>query len=282
MTFTIGITIQKVGSLSPSKLIKLGSAIGLNHIEFDLSVFSDIENVKKVLNTKQTALHSPYFEDYNLDLSSNKNEADEFVKNINDNKDDLKIIGVVIHPPSDAGGSLDKFYERLERIPLPLLENMPYQSWDQFTKFFDDTHANVSNQLGFCFDIPHSWITNGDQLLDLPEFCLDLLKKPSGYIHLSGGTREEDEHFPLLTDGDIPLKKVKLFLREISFKGTITMELAPRSFEDIDKMLQSYMMMLGFAGKTMHRMKLKLKLPFIRRKIHQLSEKSESVVFTKA
>jgi sugar phosphate isomerase/epimerase len=282
LTFTTGLTIQQLGKITPSNLVKFASTIGLNHIEFDSSVFNDIERVKKVLSAKQTAIHAPYLEDYGLDLSSNRIEADTFIDSLIGTKNDLNVIGVVVHPPTDAGGSLDKFYERLEKIPCPLLENMPYQSWVEYKEFFEDTHANVSNRLGFCFDIPHSWITNGDQFLDLPEFCLDLLQKPSGYIHISGGTRNEDTHYPLLTHGDIPLKKVKQFLDDINYTGAITMELAPRSLEDIKQVLQSYMIMLGFAGKRIHKLKVRLKSPFIMRKIGQLSEKVDSTTFKKA
>ena len=57
MTFITGLTIQKLGRIFPSDLVKFSSAIGLNHIEFDLSVFNDLENVLKVLNTKQTVIH---------------------------------------------------------------------------------------------------------------------------------------------------------------------------------------------------------------------------------
>ncbi|MFX0085731.1 MAG: TIM barrel protein [Candidatus Hodarchaeota archaeon] len=279
MAFTTGLTIQRLGKIHPSNFVKFASTIGLNHIEFDSSVFNDFEDVKKELRAKQTVIHAPYLEDYGFDLSSNKTEADTFIHKLIRAKDDLNIIGVVVHPPIDAGGSLDKFYERIEKIPFPLLENMPYQSWTDFEEFFENTQANVSNNLGFCFDIPHSWITNGDRFLDLPKLCLDLLQKPSGYIHISGSTKNEDMHYPLLTNGDIPLKKVKQFLDEINFTGTITMELAPRSLEDIELILQSYMIMLSFAGKTKHRLKVRFKSPFIKRKINQLSEKVDSTTF---
>ena len=168
-----------------------------------------------------------------------------------------------------------------EKLPFPLLENMPYQTWDEFKEFYDDTVANVSNHLGFCFDIPHSWITNHNRFLDLPEFCSELLTQTSGYIHISGGTKDEDTHFPSLTEGDLPIDKVKTFLKDIQFKGTVTMELAPRSLDEIDKIIHSYMIMLGFAGKRIHRTKIRIKRPFIMRKVRRLASKVDSSTFKK-
>ncbi|MHA1542978.1 MAG: sugar phosphate isomerase/epimerase family protein [Candidatus Hodarchaeales archaeon] len=251
MTFKTGLTIQAIMGLSPSSIVALGSAVKLEHVEFDISVFSDIVKVVEVLETEQTAIHAPYMEDYKLDLSSRNSTVDKFISDVNQWKLDLNVIGVVVHPPVDAGGDLELFYDRLEKIPLPLLENMPYQSWDDFQEFFDTTRSNVNNKLGICFDIPHSYITNGNNFLDLPKEVLDHIKSKNGYIHISGGTREEDIHYPLLTEGDIPFSEVKIFLKEISFRGTITMELAPRNLQEIEKILHSYSMMLNVANRRM-------------------------------
>ena len=272
MTFKTGLTIQAIMGLSPSRIVALGSAVKLEHVEFDISVFSDIAKVVEVLETEQTAIHAPYMEDYKLDLSSRNSTVDKFISDVNQWKSDLNVIGVVVHPPIDAGGDLDLFYDRLEKIPLPLLENMPYQSWDDFQEFFDTTRSNVSNELGICFDIPHSYITNGDNFLDLPKEVLDHIKSKNGYIHISGGTREEDKHCPSLTEGDMPFSEVKTFLREISFRGTITMELAPRNLQEIEKILHSYAMMLNVANRRKHQFMVRIKTPFIMRKISKLSK----------
>ncbi|MHA2226133.1 MAG: TIM barrel protein [Candidatus Hodarchaeales archaeon] len=271
MVFKTGLTIQRIGEILPSKWIEAGSAIRLEHIEFDQSVFKDLESVKQVLRTSQTVIHSPYVEDYNVDLSTNDNSVDQFVENVIKFKHELKIIGVVVHPPTDAGGSWDNFFDRLEKLPFPLLENMPYQSWEDFLDFVKTTKANINNRIGMCFDIPHSWITHGEKFLDLPEQCLEFLKAPTGYIHISGGTREEDTHFTSLTEGDIPLDLVKNFLNRISFSGTVTMELRPRSFDDVSNIFHSYMIMLAIAGKRRHRFQVMVKRPFILRKIRQLT-----------
>ncbi len=271
MTFHTGITVQAIGDLTPSNVVDLGMAINLRHIEFDPSVFPDISNVMQRLRTDQTSIHAPYMEDYKMDLSSQSPQIDKLIQDINHWKTRMNIIGVVVHPPLDAGGDMGKFYDRLDLLPFPLLENMPYQSWEDFLEFFDTTQSNVNNPLGICFDIPHSFITNGEQFLDVPDKVLRHLKSPTGYIHISGGTSEEDTHYPLLTDGNMPFQVVPRFLQRISFRGTVTMELYPRSFQDIDKILRSYIIMLGVSKKRIHKLSVQIKRPFIMRKINKMA-----------
>lgn len=279
MSFTTGLTIHQIKGIAPSDWVKIASTIRLQHIEFDQAVFNDIENVLQALKSPQTVIHAPYVEDYGIDLSTDNQVVDQFVNNVLDTQNDLNIIGVVVHPPTDASGSWERFFDRLEKLPLPLLENMPYQSWNEFKEFVETTQANVNRHIGMCFDIPHSWITHGEQYLELPEFCMDFLRASTGYIHISGGTREEDTHFPLLTEGDMPISPVEDFLNDISFSGTVTMELGPRSIEDFDKIFQSYMLMLGIAGKRFHKILVKVKRPFIMRKVRQLTKKTGSDLF---
>ncbi|MFW9904153.1 MAG: TIM barrel protein [Candidatus Thorarchaeota archaeon] len=276
MSFITGLSIQQVKNILPSDWIRIATAIRLRHIEFDQTVFNDIENVLKVLEAPQTVIHAPYMEDYGTDLSTNKQEVDHFVNNVLTFQKELNIIGVVVHPPTDAGGSWELFYDRLEKLPLPLLENMPYQSWREFEDFVVTTQANVNRNVGMCFDIPHSWITHGESFLELPEFCMNFLRESTGYIHISGGTREEDTHFPLLTEGDMPFNPVEEFLKGIPFSGTVTMELGPRSLDDLNKIFQSYVLMLGIAGKRFHKLQVKVKRPFIMRKVRQLASKAGS------
>ena len=270
--FKVGLTIQKFGATHPSSLVKFAAIIRLDHIEFDISVFEDINAVIPALKSKQTAIHAPYYQDYKIDLSSKNPEVDSFIENIIDYKKDLGIIGVIIHPPVDPKGDLHLYYQRLGRLPvLPLLENMPYQSWDQFLLQFNTTQDNIDQSLGFCFDIPHSYITNEDEFLNLPEPLINMLKQDSGYIHISGGNKNEDTHFALLSEGEMPIPPVKSFLRKLPFKGTITMELAPRNFNEFDKILRSYSQMLSIAKRPLRRLENEIKRPFLMRKIRKFS-----------
>jgi len=270
MKFKTGLTILGVGKLKLSTSIKLINTMGLEHIEFDKSVFIDLENVKKVLTVQQTAIHAPFIPDYKFDLSSPLNEVDQFVISIQKSKKDLNIIGVVVHPPEELN---ELFYDRLTQIPFPLIENLPYQSWDNFLKFRDEVRENATKHFGFCFDIPHSFITNGNEFLNVPSEVLTALKKDSGYIHISGGDRLQDQHYPLITDGDLPFNKVKTFLKEINFTGTINMELVPRSLDDIPKMFKSVSIMLSVSGKRYQSLKTRIKTPFVMYNMREYKER---------
>ncbi len=273
MTFKTGLSIQTLGKVLPSSLVRLASVIGLEHIEFDLTVFHDLENVVSTLKTTQTTIHAPYVEDYGMDLSTQEKRVDKFVENVIKTRKKLKTVGIIVHPPTDEKGSWEKFYERINKFPfLVFLENMQYQSWEEYIDFFETTKSNVGSQVGMCFDIPHSFITHGFNYLELPNQCLNLLRGKNGYIHISGTNRNEDTHFPLLTEGEMPIEPVKAFLKEIKFSGFLTMELAPKSLEEIDKVLRSYDLMLGISGKRFHRLKVKFKRPFLMKKIRQLNK----------
>ncbi len=270
MKFKTGLTILGIGKLKPSTSIKLVGSIGLDHIEFDKSVFTDLENIKQVLKVHQTAIHAPFTPDYAFDLSSPLNEADQFITSIQQSKEDLKVIGVVVHPPEELN---ELFYNRLTQIPFPLLENLPHQSWENFMKFRDEVRENATKRFGYCFDIPHSFITNGNDFLNVPNEVLTALRKNSGYIHISGGDRLQDQHYALITDGDLPFNKVKTFLKEINFSGTINMELVPRSLDDVSKMFKSVSIMLSVSGKRYQSLKARLKTPFVMYNMREYKER---------
>ena len=274
MTFKTGLSIQALGEVAPSSLVKFASVVGLEHIEFDLTVFHDLNNVLSALRAPQTTIHAPYVVDYGMDLSTPMDEVDRFIENVIKTKNELKTIGIIVHPPTDENGSWENFYERINKFPVPvLLENIQYQSWEEYIDFFETTRSNVSTQLGMCFDIPHSYIAHGNHYLELPDQCLNLLRGQNGYIHISGANRNEDTHFPLLNEGEMPIEPVKAFLRDLNFSGILIMELAPKSLDEIDKVLRSYELMLGISGRSFHKLKVKLKRPFLMKKIRQFGKK---------
>lgn len=277
MTFKTGLSIQTFGKVLPSSLVRFASAIELEHIEFDLTVFHDLESVITALKANQTTVHAPYVLDYGMDLSTPESRIEQFLENVIKAKNELKTVGMIVHPPTDENGSLERFYERINNFPLPIfLENMPYQSWEEYIDFFETTRSNVNSKLGMCFDIPHSYITHGHRYLELPDRCLSLVKGHNGYIHISGANRNEDTHFPLLTEGEMPIDPVKTFLKETNFSGILTMELAPKSLLEIDKVLRSYELMLGISGKRFHKFKIRIKRPFLMRRIHQLNKENNA------
>lgn len=99
------------------------------------------------------------------------------------------------------------------------------------------------------------------------------MKKKSGYIHISGGNTYLDKHFPLVTEGDIPFQDVVSFLRDIRFSGTVTMELVPRSLDDVSKMLKSYRIMLNVAGRRYQSLIARLKSSIIMYRMKKYRER---------
>ncbi|MHA2247727.1 MAG: TIM barrel protein [Candidatus Hodarchaeales archaeon] len=273
MTFKTGMTIHGMGEMKPSAALKMASIFSLEHIEFHESVFSDLRNVKDNLPTSQTAIHFPFVPDYDFDLSSDSKNADRLIKSIQEAKNDLNIIGVIVHPPDILN---ENFYERLSQLPFPMLENLPNQSWEEFLIFRDEVKANMTNSFGYCFDIPHSFITNGEKFLDIPEVILSSLKRKTGYIHLSGGDREKDQHYPLITDGNLPFRTVKQFLKEIRYSGTINLEIVPRTFKDIPKMFKSISIMFNVAGKRSKSFKTRIKIPLFNYKLKNQSKQIDA------
>ncbi|WP_455463267.1 hypothetical protein, partial [Candidatus Hodarchaeum mangrovi] len=85
--------------------------------------------------------------------------------------------------------------------------------------------------------------------------------------------RLQDQHYALITDGDLPFNKVKTFLKEINFSGTINLELVPRSLDDISKMFKSVSIMLSVSGKRYQSLKVRLKTPFVMYNMREYKER---------
>ncbi|MFX0065140.1 MAG: TIM barrel protein [Candidatus Hermodarchaeota archaeon] len=287
MSFKIGLTIQQVGTILPSVWVKLSNSISLQHVEFDPTVFDDIDNVRSALRCNSVTVHAPFIDFWPYDMSSGGKKqklVEQFIENVNQNAKDLHIHSVVVHPPAGPSPNMDLFYEHLNNLkPLVLLENLSYldpfssqwSSWETFSRFYRMTNEHLDKSTGFCFDIPHSFIQNAEKFLDLPEFLITELKGRNGYIHLSGGLRTEDTHYPSLTEGEIPMNLVKRFLDQIKFRGIVNMELKPQLDRggivgELEKILQSYELLLGWAGAQKHRMLLNLKKHFILDKIKKV------------
>ncbi len=262
----IGLTIQEFQGIPPSTWIRLTNAVGISHIEFDRSVFDDIESVLPKLKPNVT-IHAPYCLDYGYDLSSvgtSGEKADLFIKQLQIFSQPLKVEGVVVHPPDDPDGSNEIFLKRINQINNPIfLENMPDQPWRDFIDFFTLVESKLNKHLGFCFDIPHSYIANGESLLDVPDHLLKELTTKRGYVHISGGMEDQDLHLPL-NQGTLPLSKILKFFQDINFQGTIVMELRPQKFEDINSIIDSYLIMMKLLPIT-QKIRFRLRLALGRR-----------------
>jgi len=248
MSFVVGLTIQPIAGVSNSTWVRMAAKLGLEHIEFDPLVFDDVQAITRELKCSQVGIHSPYMKDYGIDLSSvhRREEVGRFISQVNAIAEEWNVVGVVVHPPSDAKGSFEYFLESLGQLePTVLLENVFGEEgpgvWTEFLEFWERTRDRVGGNVGFCFDIPHSFIANGPvEYLRLPEMLRsELCHSGRGYIHLSGGRSTEDTHSPL-NQGEIPVwTEVAEFLKP--FRGTLNLELRPESQADIPLIIDSYL-----------------------------------------
>lgn len=271
----IGLTIQEFRGFPVSTWIRMSNVVGLPHIEFDLSAFDDIEVALPLLRSTIT-FHTPYFSDYGFDLGSvgsRASDAERYIRNLRIYQEKLQIRGVVVHPPDDPNGNYETYLNRLASISQPIhLENMPNQSWDDFLDLYQDIGSKLGRHVGLCFDVPHSFITNGAKFLELPDILLEELMSDRGYIHISGGNHNEDTHLPL-TQGSLPLEQFEQFVRRIRFHGTLVMELRPRTIYNFAGIFNSFIRMTKFIPwRRRFRMRIRIAVGsrFIMRKVRQL------------
>lgn len=274
-TIKIGLTIQEFRGFPVSTWIRMGNVVGVSHIEFDLSAFDDIDVALPHLRSTIT-FHTPYFSDYGFDLSSIgplASDAERYLRNLRVYQEQLRIRGVVFHPPDDPNGNYETYLKRLASISQPIhLENMPNQSWDDFLELYHDIGSKLGRHVGFCFDVPHSFITNGAKFLEVPDLLLKELMSNRGYIHISGGNRNEDTHLPL-AQGSLPLGQFEQFVRRIRFHGTLVMELRPRTIDDFAGIFDSFIQMTKFIPwRQRYQMRIRIAVGrrFIMRKVRQL------------
>lgn len=242
---SIGLTIQAIKGFTPSQLTSILKILGINHIEYDPSIFFDLEDLKECANMikhQSIVIHAPYFSDWSFDLSSKlqSEKVDDFLNNLNAYGDVLKIHSVVVHPPKDPNADAQFFQKTLNSIQQKvLLENLPGQTWEEFSKWYFDIKKTSSSTIQMCFDIPHSLLTHGkDKIYDIPE---ELLKEIT-YIHISDLNGSEDSHWPFFTEGgQLSLKEVQKFLRKLQFVEHINMEMRPVTKKDMVNIVKSYL-----------------------------------------
>ncbi|MFX1513508.1 MAG: TIM barrel protein [Promethearchaeota archaeon] len=302
----VGLTIQKMGPVRPSNWMKLVNLVGIDHIEFDPTVFEDIEAVLALLGNKSVTLHSPYYTHWGYDLSS-KNQSEKvetFLKNVESYTEKLKAHSIVVHPPIDPQGDKEYFLENLNRIKItPLLENLPGQKWQDFEQWYLATKEQIQIKPQICFDVPHSFLTHGeDGLFDIPESLLPDLT----YIHISELTSERDCHWPFGTEGgELPIGKFKdfihqhkielksqsevnidsyrNFLRKRKIIQIINMEILPSDLKSVKNLINSYLMLLKLGSKASFikkRLRLLVIQPIIFNKLKNVEFQSERTIYT--
>ena len=268
----VGTSVRGFMGVPPQTWLKLANTLAFDHVEFYSSVF--LEDPAKLIDKigkKTTAIHLPYFDDDGWDLSS-KHATEQFnqlTKYIAEYKQQLRVEWMIVHPPEDPDPDWMRFYERLEQFDTTiLLENIKTQNFRVFAESYRRVKKRLGIQLGFCFDIVHSFLSNKDFLNVPKDLCSDIQ-----YIHLNDtSSTEVDDHWPLGT-GIIPLDHVFNFLKRIRFDGVINLEIKPRSTIDAISVVDSYLRILRKFNRRKY-LQIKTRLmylkPVLKRKLKRL------------
>jgi len=238
----IGQTIQKMGEVQPSHLLKMVNLLGFEHVEFDPTVFEDIEATIPLIGNRSVVLHAPFNEWWGYDLSSihQEEKVEAFMQNVEKYASQLKAHSIVVHPPMDPEGNEEYFIKNLNRLPLTVyLENIPVQKLQIFEQWYLDVKSEASAHIEICFDVPHSFLTQGkDELFNIPEKLIPDIH----YIHISELSAEKDCHWPFGTPGgELPFEKFAKFLKDINFDGIINMEMLPSDLVGVENLIGSYL-----------------------------------------
>ncbi|MHA1617783.1 MAG: sugar phosphate isomerase/epimerase family protein [Promethearchaeota archaeon] len=245
--------------MKTSNLLKMANLMGFEHVEFDPTVFDDIEATIAIIGNRSVVLHAPFYVWWGYDLSSkNKSEKVEaFMQNVEKYAIQLKAHSMVVHPPVDPEADNEYFIENLNRLsPLTVyLENVPGQKLEDFEKWYLETKSKTTAKVEICFDVPHSFLTHGkDHLFDIPETLIPDIN----YIHISELSADTDCHWPFGNPGgELPYEKFVEFYKRIKFDGTINMEMMPADLKGIENLIDSYLKLK----------KLGPKFPYYRKKV---------------
>lgn len=243
MMIRIGTSLREFLGVPPHIWLELANILRFNHIEFFSSIFfGNLIKFVDLIGIKTTAVHLPYFDDSDWDLSSKgvNTKFNRLVSRINQYQNQLRIEWLIVHPPEDPNPSWSLYYERLNQFEIPvLLENIKTQNFNEFKEIYKDLKNLLRDRLGFCFDLVHSFLAN-KEFLNLPENLYSDLQ----YVHLNDtNSKETDAHLPLGA-GVVPLDQVFNFLKQIRFDGVINLEIKPRKIMDAMSILNSYLLIL--------------------------------------
>ena len=238
------------------KNIKIGIKIATKNLDFLPEIYSKcdiIDFIEIILlpdfNSKDIEiiknLKIPYVihipnSNYGIDFGEIKQNSNNlnYIKKINQFKNELKPICYVIHPES---GNLSLSIENLKKLSIkPLaIENMPLKSLIKGELLGSDVsglkeYFNQIEDLELCLDINHAIKASISKNLDsfklLREFFT--LKKPI-IFHISGGslTKEIDEHLPF-EESEYNLTEIKEFLFDYGEIVRLTFE-TPRNYKNV-------------------------------------------------
>lgn len=270
----VGVTVSKFEGIMPSTIIRGLRLLGFEFVEFNNSIFPEMDKVASNLGPMKTAFHLPLITDDGWDFScaAYQNEIDHAIHLLNSFRKKLNIQHVVCHPPENNGvenseSSLDLLISNLKKLHLPIhLENIPSVSPEEFQSIY----ARIKNQVGenlhgICFDAPHFFIKGFDPIKQYKSLNDNIRS-----IHLSDCMDDRDEHIPFNSGGSLPVIDFLKSVQESKFSGFITLEIRPNSLDDLDSYMNSYLTTLQHVNVKKYKSS-KVRMFFLRPFINRIA-----------
>ena len=271
----VGLTIEKYKGIEPSVLLSLAKRLGLEFVEITKSVFEDLDRVVPKMRRMKAGFHLPLIHDDGWDFScpAYREEIDQLVQLINRHRKELHILHCICHPPEPflskvpIETSVDFLFENLRKLETPLyLENVPKLPLEDYLRLYRQAQSSLGDQLaGLCFDAAHYYLEGINPITQLEN-----LNGEIGCVHLSDCNREQDLHLPFGQGGELPLDGILATLKKQNYDGYINLEIMPRSLDDLEPVVASYLRVLRpFRPGKYYRTRIKMffLLPIIRKLI---------------
>ena len=249
----VGLTLSHFDGKKPGELLALVRRFGVAFVEFNPTVFDDLQAVVDNMDGMAAGFHLPLVSEHGYDFSciDAKDKIDEVIARLNHHRHDLNLLYCVSHPPEASGengtaeNSLEFLFENLQRLDVPvILENVESWSEADFDRLIDLSHRLLKKQIiGLCFDPAHAYL-RGENIFER----FSAISSKVLCIHLSDCARGEDAHLPL-GQGELPIAKFLQHVLSHGFDGVINLEVVPQSLNEINAVVNSYLQVLRVFNK---------------------------------
>lgn len=245
----IGLTVSNFDGKKPGELLALVRKFGVQFVEFNPTVFGDLQAVQRHLDDDMAAgFHLPLSAEHGFDFTQQeaKEKIDDLIYFINHHRHELNLLYCVAHPPEGAadGASseeeLEFLVENLKRLDVPvILENVESWSANDFDSLADLIRHELKRKfIGLCFDPAHAFLRGEDIFARFTAIAPQVR-----CIHLSDCARGHDAHLPL-GQGELPVGKFLQHVAEARYDGIINLEVMPRSLQEVGAVVKSYLQVL--------------------------------------
>ena len=250
----IGLTVSNFDGKKPGELVALLRRFGVQFVEFNPTVFSDLPAAMEQINGDMAAgFHLPLVAEHGFDFTQrdNKEKIDDLIYFINQHHHELNLLYCVAHPPEvGADGAsneedLDFLVENLKRLDVPvILENVETWSANDFDSLAEVIRHELKKQfIGLCFDPAHAFL-RGEDIFERFAAIAPRVR----CIHLSDCARGHDAHLPL-GQGELPVNKFLQHVADLHYDGIINLEVIPSSLREVGAVIKSYLQVLRIFKK---------------------------------